>query len=70
MVIRVKTLWSIRRPQWKFRTFALSMRTMELARQAGKIIALAKQKILPGQAAKTKSYQRQETTNLCLTKIF
>ena len=30
---------------------SLSMRTMELARQAGKIIALAKQKILLGQAA-------------------
>ena len=46
------------------------MRTMEWARQAGKIIALAKQKILPRQAAKTKSYRRQETTNLCLTKNF
>ena len=44
------------------------MRTMKLARQAGKIIALAKQKILPRQAAKTKSYRRHETTNLCLTK--
>jgi hypothetical protein len=54
----------------KIRTFALSMRTMEMARQAGKIIALAKQKILPGQAAKTKSYRRQEMTNLCLTKNF
>ena len=46
------------------------MRTMKLARQARKIIALAKQKNLPRQAAKTKSYQRQETTNLCLTKNF
>ena len=46
------------------------MNEMELARQAGKIIALAKQKILPRQTAKTKSYRRQETTNLCLTKIF
>ena len=45
------------------------MNEMELARQATEIIALAKQKNLPGQAAKTKSYQRQETTNLCLTKI-
>ena len=53
-----------------FTAVALSMRTMEWARQAWKIIALAKQKILPGQAAKTKSYQRQETTNLCLTKNF
>jgi hypothetical protein len=45
------------------------MNETEMARQAGKIIALAKQKILPGQAAKTKSYRRHETTNLCLTKI-
>jgi len=43
---------------------------MEWTRQAGKIIALAKQKILPRQAAKMKSYQRQETTNLYLTKNF
>ena len=43
----------------KIRTFAMSMRTTEMARQAGKTIALAKQKILPGQAAKRKSYQRQ-----------
>ena len=46
------------------------MNEMELARQARKIVALTKQKILPGQAAKTKSYQRHETTNLCLTKNF
>ena len=46
------------------------MKTMEWTRQATEIIALAKQKILPRQAAKTKSYQRQETTNLCLTKNF
>ena len=31
---------------------SLSMRTTEMARLAGKIIALAKQKILPRQAAK------------------
>ena len=49
---------------------SLSMNEMEWARQATEIIALAKQKNLPGQAAKTKSYQRQETTNLCLTKKF
>ena len=42
----------------------------EFARQAQKIIALAKQKIFPGQAAKTKSYRRHETTNRCLTKKF
>ena len=46
------------------------MRTMKLARQARKIIALVKQKILPRQAAKMKSYRRHETTNLCLTKKF
>ena len=46
------------------------MRTTELARKAQKIIALAKQKIFPGQAAKTKSYRRHETTNRCLTKKF
>ena len=46
------------------------MNEMELARQATEIIALAKQKNLPGQAAKTNSYQRQETTNLCLIKNF
>ena len=46
------------------------MKTMEWTRQATEIIALAKQKILPRQAAKTKCYQRQETTNLCLTKNF
>ena len=43
---------------------------MKLARQARKIIALVKQKILPRQAAKMKSYRRHETTNLCLTKNF
>ncbi len=46
------------------------MNEMELARQAMEIIALAKQKILPRQAAKTKSYRRQETINLCLTKNY
>jgi hypothetical protein len=44
------------------------MNEMEWARQATEIIALVKQKILPGQAAKMKSYRRHETTNLCLTK--
>ena len=44
------------------------MRTTEFAQQAQKIIALAKQKIFPGQAAKMKSYQRHETADLCLTK--
>ena len=53
-----------------FITFALSMKTMEKARQAENFIALAKQKNLPGQAAKMKSYQRHESTNLCLTKNF
>ena len=36
-----------------FITFALSMRTMEMARQARNFIALAKQKNLSGQAAIT-----------------
>ena len=44
------------------------MRTTEFAQQAQKIIALAKQKIFPGQAAKMKSYRRHETADLCLTK--
>jgi hypothetical protein len=44
------------------------MKTMEMARQAEKFIALAKQKNFPSQAAKMKSYQRHERTNLCLTK--
>ena len=39
------------------------MNETEMARQAGKIIALAKQKILPGQAAKRSpiSDKRQQT---------
>jgi len=35
-----------------FITFALSKKAMEIARQAEDFIALAKQKNLPGQAAK------------------
>ena len=48
----------------------LHLKFSYLARKAQKIIALAKQKIFPGQAAKTKSYRRHETINLCLTKKF
>ena len=46
------------------------MRKTEFAQQAQKIIALAKQKNLHGQAAKMKSYQRHETADLCLIKTF
>jgi hypothetical protein len=43
-------------------TFATSMKMMEMARRAAEIIALAKRKNLPAQAAKMKSYQRHEST--------
>ena len=43
---------NIREPQWKIRTFALSNWETEIARQAGKNIALAKQENFPRQAAK------------------
>ena len=41
-----------------------------MARRATEIIALAKRKNLPAQAAKMKSFRRHESTNLCLTKNF
>ena len=45
------------------------LKKTEFAQQARKNIALAKQKILSGQAAKTKSHRRHKTISLCITKI-
>ena len=53
----------IREPQSKVITFAVHLKMMEMARQAEEFIALAKQKNLPGQAAKRSLFSdtRQQT---------